>query len=92
MSVHLILVQAIGFFGTILFFLSYQFFLLRQILQQQSADIHTARERFALSVCASILRYGLYMISLSVLGREYWMKLSAKHPCCCPLFAMDGKI
>ena len=25
MSVHLILVQAIGFFGTILFFLSYQF-------------------------------------------------------------------
>lgn len=71
MSVHLILVQAIGFFGTILFFLSYQFFRLRQILQQQSADIHTVREKFALSVCASIRRYGSYMISLSVLGREY---------------------
>lgn len=71
MSVHLILVQAIGFFGTILFFLSYQFKSNKTLFRVQFVS---------------------YMISLSVLGREYWMKLSAKHPCCCPLFAMDGKI
>lgn len=71
MSVHLILVQAIGFFGTTLFFLSYQFKSNKTLFRVQFVS---------------------YMISLSVLGREYWMKLSAKHPCCCPLFAMDGKI
>lgn len=71
MSVHLILVQAIGFFGTILFFLSYQFKSNKTLFRVQFVS---------------------YMISLSVLGREYWMKLSAKHPCCCLLFAMDGKI
>lgn len=71
MSVHLILVQAIGFFGTILFFLSYQFKNNKTLFRVQFVS---------------------YMISLLVLGREYWMKLSAKHPCCCPLFAMDGKI
>lgn len=71
MSVHLILVQAIGFFGTILFFLSYQFKSNKTLFRVQFVS---------------------YMISLSVLGREYWTKLSAKHPCCCPLFAMDGKI
>lgn len=71
MSVHLILVQAIGFFGTILFFLSYQFKSNKTLFRVQFVS---------------------YMISLLVLGREYWMKLSAKHPCCCPLFAMDGKI
>ena len=71
MSVHLILVQAIGFFGTILFFLSYQFKSNKTLFRVQFVS---------------------YMISLSVLGREYWMKLSAKHPYCCPLFAMDGKI
>lgn len=50
MSVHLILVQAIGFFGTILFFLSYQFKSNKTLFRVQFVS---------------------YMISLSVLGREY---------------------